>query len=188
MTIRDLPSETAELVLRHRVVAVHDTTGAPVPIRAEVEPPLPNGWVLRRRRSDVLISAWSRAADLHADTRVTLTVADPSLKARLVTTEATGELAGAQILHRFVPRPSQLQVELRRPDDDPSTGKMVRARGRDGSVVALQEVEPGIYRSDPTTWSSQFHPVDVVVDGTPVHKVVLDIGVPTTRVRLIDSA
>lgn len=188
MSVRALPDEMSALRLRHRVTALHDLTGAPIAVDADVAPRLPAGWKLTVRGGDVLLSAWDRAGGLDAATAVELTVRDPALRARLSAPEAAVAVDAPAKTHRFAPAPAALEIELRRPDGSPSAGKTVLARAGDGSgaTVALTETGPGIYRSPDIPWTPEFHPLEVVADGDSVRKLAVDPTARVTRARLID--
>jgi hypothetical protein len=198
MNVQPLPDETATLSLRHRVHVVHATTGGPIDVDAGVDPAPPAGWAVEVVGADVLFKAWEAAPDPDGPLNVALRVRDRELAARLdvpdpdpdageVAPDATVTIAGPLVTHAFDPAPSVLEVVLRTPDDDPRVGRTVQARGASGALVALgEDGTTGIYRSAATTWSSDFHPLEVVVDGDPIRRIAIDTTRSTTRVRLID--
>lgn len=198
MIVQPLTDETVTLTLRHRVHVVHATTGRPIDVDAGVIPAPPAGWIVEVIGPDVLLKAWEGAPDpddpLSVELRVRdreladrLDVPEPDLESGEIPPDATVAIAGSLITHAFDPAPSVLEVALRTPDDDPRAGQTVQARGASGALVALgEDGVTGIYRSDATTWSSDFHPLEVLVDGNPIQRIAIDTTRSTTRVRLID--
>lgn len=188
MIVRPLPDEQATLTLRHRIHAVHATTGRLITaIAATLTEPLPTGWVFEVRGADVLISAWDDASAIEAMPDVELSVRDPELAVRLAAPDATVALAATEITHEFDPAPSVLEVELITPNGSPSSGRALEARGTTGTLVGLAEDgTTAVYRSPSTTWTAEFHPLEVLVDGTAIQRVAIDLTHRTTRIRLID--
>lgn len=188
MITRPLPAEQATLTLRHRIHAVHGTTGRPITaIAAAPSTPLPAGWTFEVRGADVLVSAWEQAPALAPAPDVELHVTDPALAVRLADPEPTIALAAAEITHPFAPAPSVLEVVLATPAGAPSSGRAVEARGTTGTLVTLTEDgTTGVYRSASTAWTDEFHPLEVLVDGTQIQRTALDVTHRITRIRLID--
>lgn len=198
MIVQPLVDETVTLTLRHRVHVVHETTGRPIDVDAGVVPAPPAGWIVEVVGPDVLLKAWGSAPEADDPLSVELRVRDRALAERLdvpepdlesgeIAPDATVAIAGSVVTHAFDPAPSVLQVALRTPDDDPRTGRTVHARGASGALVALgEDGVTGIYRSGATTWSSDFHPLEVMVDGNPIQRIAIDTALGVTRVRLID--
>lgn len=188
MITRPLPDEQATLTLRHRIHAVHATTGRPITaIAATLTEPLPTGWVFEVRGADVLISAWDDATDTAAMPDIELSVRDPEVAVRLAEPDARIALAVPEMTHQFDPAPSVLEVELIAPNGSPRSGRAVEARGTTGTLVGLAEDgTTGLYRSPSTTWTAEFHPLEVLVHGTAIQRVAIDVTHRTTRIRLID--
>lgn len=198
MIVQPLPDETATLTLRHRVHVVHATTGRPIDVHAGVVPTPPAGWSVEVVGPDVLLKAWEGAPEPDDPLNVELRVRDRGLAARLdvpepdldaveIAPDATVAVAGSLVTHAFDPAPSVLEVVLRTPDDDPRVGRTVQARGTSGALVALgEDGATGVYRSAATAWSSDHHPLEVLVDGNPIRRIAIDTTRSITRVRLID--
>lgn len=189
-TVRPV-GESARRTLRHEVRAVHATSGAPVPVSAAFVGGPPTGWELR------VVSAGSVAVTAQGagqqppvpPVRLRLT-ADPAAAMHLAAPESVITLDRSVVTHRFVPRPSILEVVLVT-EQGPGTGRTVSAHPTKGVEPAarLPEVpgEPGCYRSAPTVWTEDFHRFEIRVDGNLLRKAFLDTARRTTRIRLIDT-
>lgn len=188
-TVRRL-GETSVRTLAHEIQAVHASTGGPVAVSAEFgSQPLPWGYALRQPSPSVaIVTADAAAAAPVAPVQVRLTATDPAAQDRLLTTSVDVVLAAPVITQEFQPAPSLLEVTLVRPDGDPSTGRAVTVEPAAGAAVGLAEdpAAAGVYRSPPTAWTAQFHPLDIHVDGASVRRAVVDVGARTTRIRAVD--
>jgi hypothetical protein len=176
--------------LKHVIRAEHASTGRVVsPIRATFDGPAPPGWHLRARGSEIVVTARDGVPAPAALPDVRLTLADPALAIRVDQPVATVALTDAEIVHRYQPVPMTLTVELASSTGGPVTGKTVQARGMGAAAVALPELgdEAGTYRSAARVWPASFHPLDVLVDGTPVRKLSIDFTSKDTRVRVLDT-
>lgn len=188
-TLRAL-GEASVRTLRHEIHAVHATTGAPVAVSAEFgsEPP-PRSWVLRQPSPSVAaVTADAAVASPAVPVQVRLTATDPAAQDRFVASTVDVVLAQPEITQDFQPAPSVLEVTLVRPDGDPSTGRAVTVEPAAGAAVGLAEdaAAAGVYRSPPTAWTAQFHPLDIHVDGASVRRAVVDVTARTTRIRAVD--
>lgn len=185
-----LATSTSRLV--HRVRLRHESTGESLtPLSAQADD-LPYGWSLRVRGGDVVVSSRDGAPVPAVPPTLVVSVADPRLALLVTTPTVTVPLVGADITVDVPPVLMTLTVELVRPTTGaPSTGRTVTARATSGAnprpSIALPEVSPGVYQSDPVLWTARFIPLDLRVDGSLLRQVAVDFTRTATRVRLVDT-
>lgn len=181
---------TTTVRLVHRVRLRHAATGEPIAATARLHP-LPYGWSLRVRGADAVVTARDGVPTPAAPPTLTIAAADPTTSALLATPSVDVTLTSADITVDVPPVPLRLTVELRTPGTGaPRSGRTVLARATAGApapTVALPEAAPGVYRSDPTTWTSDFVPLDLLVDGDLLRQVTVDLHAAETVVRLVDT-
>ncbi|WP_326642263.1 hypothetical protein OG884_04025 [Streptosporangium sp. NBC_01755] len=184
--------ESATQALRHEVRALHAVTGRPLLVRAAFTGRPPPGWALRTLFGRVVVTESTRGAELAPSpapaARLRLEVTDPEVAVRLAAPVAEVALGQPVVTHLFAPVPSVLEVRLITAGG-PSTGRAVVARPSAGPDVPLPEQpgEPGTYRSVPVGWTAEFHPFEIRVDLLLLRRAFIDVGRPTTRIRLIDT-
>jgi hypothetical protein len=185
--------EIAELrlVVRHRIRIRHGGTGRPFDdVRARLLDPAWPHWLLRLRGADVVLAAEERfASDLPATTDVEVAVDDPRLLERFqnggVVTKTLRRGLDGDVEVTLDPVPVSLEAAVVDRGSAPKTGRTVEARGN-GTVVALPETSPGVYRSAATTWNPQQQPFRIFVDNQQRGQAALDYTRPITRIRIID--
>ena len=179
------------LVVRHRIRIRHGGTGRPFDdVRVRLVEPAWPFWVLRLRGADVVLAAEERfAADLPANTDVEIAVDDAALLERFENrgvakrTLRRGQDEDVEV--RLDPVPVALEAEVVDRSAKAKEGRAVEARGN-GTVVAMSEVAPGVYRSAATTWAPSRQPFRIFVDNQQRGQAALDYTRPITRVRIID--
>ncbi|MFI6567426.1 hypothetical protein [Streptomyces sp. NPDC050534] len=191
---------TSTTRLKHHVRIVHASTGAPIgPLTARLTEPR-YGWGTRTVPDGVVVTARTDVAAPPVPLRLAVTVTDSVLAQLLVFPPAPGqpphtvvvELAGAEIEQALHPVRMTLTVTLVAPSTaDPQTGRTVTARATKGPnpkpTIALPEVEPGVYASDPTEWTAAFTPAELLVDGDRLRTVSMNGPFVATRIRLVDT-
>lgn len=177
------------LRLRHRVRVVHAGTGRPFErITARLTEPAWPHWVVRRRGSDVLLSAHDHLDDtLPPTTRLEIQVEDPALAQRFAVGNGSAPVtlsAGADFEKDLLlaPVPVMLEVQLRRGDGSPSTGHDVEARTpTDTAKLNEQPAASGVYSSDMRSWEPG--PYKVFVKNQQRRVVAIDHARDVTRVQ-----
>lgn len=175
---------TATVRLAHRVRLRHTADGLPLAVTAAIDH-LPAGWTMRVRGADVVLAVRDGAPAPAAAPVVTLT----SVDARPVAgPEVTVPLTGADLVIDVDPVPMTLTVLLTAPDGSPATGRTLTVRSPStATTVPVPEVGGGTYRTAPRTWTADLVPFDLLVDGTPLRQLALDLTRAATTVRLVDT-
>ena len=182
---------TTTVRLVHVVRMRHTTTGEPIPATARLDT-VPYGWSLRVRGAEAVVTARDGVPTPTTKPTLTITAADPRTAALLATPSVDVPLTSADITVDVAPAPLRLVLELLAPSTGaPRTGRTVVARATGGPnpkpTVPLPEVDPGVYRSAPVTWTSDFVPLDLLVDGDLLRQLTVDVAMAETRVRLVDT-
>lgn len=182
---------TTTVRLAHHVRLRHTVTDRSIgPLTARLEP-VPYGWSLRVRGTDVVVAVRDGAPDPDDVPVLTVAVIDPHLAARLATPVVDVPLTAADITVDVDPAPMTLAVDLVDPDGAPRTGRTLTAATSSGPAPRpthpLPEVTAGTYRTAPVTWTDAFVPLDLMVDGTLLRQLTVDLTRAETRVRLVDT-
>lgn len=187
-------------MLRHRVRVVHASNGVPVTALAVRLEPAPHGWSVQTLTDTVVVSARTDLAEPAAEPDLVITLTNGALADVLVLPPLAGRpprtlvvpLAAEEIDVPVHPVPMMLTVVLTEsPTGAPRTGRTVKARATSGSgpypTVELPEVEPGVYRSAAIEWTSAFTPADVLVGGSQLRTIAVDLSRLNTTVHLVDT-
>lgn len=177
------------LRLRHRVRVLHAGTRRPFDrISARLTEPAWPHWVLRRRGSDVLLSAHDHLDDtLPPTTQLEVRVDDPALAQRFAVGHGSAAVtlsSGADVEKDVLlaPVPVGLEVRLRKADGSPSTGHDVEARTpTDTAGLDEQPAGSGVYRSVKRSWEPRSYKVFVKNEQRRV--VAIDYARDVTRVQ-----
>lgn len=175
----------------HHVRVNHGGTGLPYDrIDATLIEPAWTPWVLRRRGADVALAVSDRfAADEPAQTMLEVTVTDQLVLERFenagVAQVALHQGGDAEVELVLEPSPVALEATVVDRQNQPRTGRTVQARSN-GTVVAMPEVSPGVYRSAGTTWDPQLQPFRIFVNSQQRGQAALDYDLPITPVRVVD--
>lgn len=187
--------------LRHRVRVVHSSTRVPIPGVVARLDPAPYGWSLRTLPDGTtVVSARDDVVAPAAPPDLVVTIVDgraadvlviPALPDQPPSTVVVS-LAAAEIDTVLHPVPMTLTVVLTTPSTGaPRTGRTVVARARSGPnpkpTIALPEVAPGTYRSAAVEWTSAFLPADLLVGGSLLRVLTIDLSTKATRVHLVDT-
>lgn len=185
-----LATTTVRLV--HHVQLRHTVTGRPLgPLTARLDV-VPYGWSLRVRGEDVVVTARDGVAPPAAPPTLTVSVADPLVAVRLATPVVDVLLTTAQITVDVEPSPMTLAVELSAPTGAAQVGRTVTARAVSGptprpTLPLPETTTPGTYRCAPVTWTDAFVPLDLMVNGTLLRQLTVDLTRAESRVRLVDT-
>ncbi len=177
------------LRVRHRVRVVHAGTGQPFErITARLTEPAWPHWVLRRRGSDVLLSAHDHLDDtLPPTTQLEVQVDDPALAQRFAVghgsvpvTLSTGTDVEQDL--SLAPVPVTLEIRLRKGDGSPSTGHNVEASTpTDTATLTEQPAGSGVYSSAVRGWEPRAY--KVFVKNQQRRVVAIDHARDVTRVQ-----
>lgn len=187
--------------LRHRVRIVHASTGQAITGLTARLQPVPYGWGLRTLPDTVVVYARTDVAEPAVAPQLFVTLRDGAPAKLLVFPPLPGQpaytvavdLSAEEIEVPLHPVPMTLTVVLTVPSTGvPSTGRTVTARATSGPnpkpTIDLPEVEPGVYRSATVEWTAVFTPLDLLVGGSPLRTLSMDLTRSTTRIHLIDTA
>ncbi|MBO3741817.1 hypothetical protein [Actinoplanes flavus] len=185
--------------LRHHVRLVHASTGRAVTGLTARLQPVPHGWGVRTLPDAVVVFARADAAEPAQHPQLAVTVTGPQ-RDLLEFAPVPGrpprtvlvDLTAAVIEVPLQPVPMTLTVVLTTAATGaPRTGRTVTCRAGSGPAprpeVPLAEEEPGVYRSAAVPWPAVFTPMDLLVDGSPLRTLSMDLTRTATRVRLIDT-
>lgn len=185
--------------LRHTVRVVHASTGNAIcGLEARLEP-APLGWSLRTLPDVVVVSARTDVEEPSTPLELVLTLTDDPLAEVLVLPPLAGRpprtlvapLTSEVVDVRVHPVPMTLTVVLIAPTTgELRIGRTVTARGRSGPPhpsVALPEVGPGTYRSAQLEWTAALTPADVLVDGSVLRTVAIDLTRRSSTIHLVDT-
>jgi len=189
--------------LRHQVRLVHASSGEPIRGLSARLSPMPYGWIVRTLPGVVVVAARTGVPEPAAAPVLAVTVIDGAQADLLVLPPLPGRpprtvvvtLGAAQPVEIVVPLhpvAMPLTVVLSTPAGDPGTGRTLTARGRAGPeprpVVALPETaERGVYRSEPVEWTAALTPADLLVDGTWLRTLSVDLHRARTVIQLVDT-
>jgi hypothetical protein len=179
------------LTVVHHVRVTHGGTGLPYHrIDAKLAEPAWPPWVLRRRGADVALAVSDRfAGDEPAQTTLELAVTDELVLERFqnggLAQVALHQGGDAEVELVLQPTPVALEATVVDRQNQPRTGRTVQARSN-GTVVAMPEVSPGLYRSAATSWDPQLQPFRIFVNSQQRGQAALDYERPITPVRVVD--